>query len=60
MLEERLLYLTHRVNDLGNEGAHRRVLLDGRDVQAAIHDSIVVLNEIYKQKSVQRMKAASF
>ena len=44
------LYQTERVNVVGNHGAHRADTIDPRDVGAAIHDSVSVLNEIYRLK----------
>jgi hypothetical protein len=49
-ISEAALYLCTSVNDLGNDGAHHAVELDERDVRSAIHNTAVVLNEIYLKK----------
>jgi hypothetical protein len=39
-----------RVNNLGNEGAHRIVEFIPSDVASGIHDAVVVLNQVYSTK----------
>ena len=51
---ERALVLTDTVNELGNDGAHHRVTINPSDVVSAIHDTVVVLNEIYSKKPVEQ------
>ena len=53
-IAESFLYQTDAVKALGDEGAHRVATVDPSDVRAAIHDSVVVLNEIYQLKPEAR------
>ncbi len=40
--------LARRVKDYGDVGAHKTVSLDSQTVETLIHDSVEILNELYK------------
>ena len=48
-LASQFITYAERVKDFGNEGAHSRVgHLEPSDVAVVIHDTVVILNELYK------------
>lgn len=54
LLSEMFLQLAERVKDFGDEGAHKKVgHLSGSTVAVVIHDTVEVLNELYKPTASQ-------
>ncbi len=58
-LSERAIVLSESVNALGNTGAHKTVKIDPGDVASAIHDTVVVINEIYQKKPASQSETDS-
>jgi len=48
-----------RILNLGNEGAHKRVPFDPDDVRTAIHDSVVVVNELLTKPPASQSRTDS-